>query len=84
MKPKMPLFPDAALHPTTPYQQLRPMLEAWRNQVQAFYDSLQNHKLDSNECWGTPWEPCHISDADLEIELAKLSPAARARLEKKP
>jgi hypothetical protein len=84
MKPQMPLFPDAALHPTTPYQQLRPMLEAYRNQVHAFYDSLKLYTLDGFDHWGTPAVPSHISDSDLELELAKLSPAARARLETKP
>lgn len=84
MKPQMPLFPESALHPNTPYQQLRPMLEAYKNQVQAHYNSLQHYTANGKEHWGTPEVPASISDTDLNAELAKLSPAARAKIQVKP
>lgn len=83
-KPEPPFFPD--LHPNTPFQQLRPQIEAYRKQVEAFYNSLKRLGPEEasgcvsfgQECWRTEWEDVEMSDKRLKEELSSGRPSAAA------
>lgn len=77
-KPIPPLFP--LIHPSTPVQQLRPMLEAYRTQVETFYEKLVKDydRATGLVRWATQWEAEELTDEQLRSQLNSPNPSPQA------